>query len=220
MSYPTINYIGNKEKIVSWITSLIPEDATSILDVFSGGCSVGYAAKQKGLTVYTNDILSINYYIGKALIENENVILSQEDIDWIFQGNPFEGFMFENYANKFYFPEECMQLDLYRKNILQIKNEYKRALAFILIRRAMIRKMPYSRFTIRWDKICQLRDEQYSYEHYKRPRSYHNKYHYNLSLPFSEEERILAVIPFVQVENPILLLFQTIQFFLPQMYPW
>ena len=99
MSYPTINYIGNKEKIVSWIKSLIPKDATSILDVFCGGCSVGYAAKQKGLTVYTNDILSINYYIGKALIENEAIALEKVDVNWIFQGEPFEGFMNENYAN-------------------------------------------------------------------------------------------------------------------------
>ena len=142
MSYPTINYIGNKEKIVSWIISLIPKDVTSIFDVFCGGCSVGYAAKQKGFTVYTNDILAINYYIGKSLIENEIVTLGKDDVDRIFQGEPFEGFMFENYANKFYFPEECMQLDLYRKNILQFENEYKRALAFILMRRAMIRKMP------------------------------------------------------------------------------
>ena len=93
MSYPTINYIGNKEKIVSWIISLIPKDATSILDVFSGGCSVRYAAKQKGLTVYTNDILTINYYIGKSLIENEIVTLGKNDVDRIFQGEPFEGFM-------------------------------------------------------------------------------------------------------------------------------
>ena len=34
MSYPTVNYIGNKEKIVNWISSLIPDDATSFLDVF------------------------------------------------------------------------------------------------------------------------------------------------------------------------------------------
>ena len=185
MSYPTINYIGNKEKIVSWIMSLIPSDVNSILDVFSGGCSVGYAAKQRGLTVYTNDILSINYCIGKALIENENITLSKEDVETIFQGVPFEGFMFENYANKYYFPEECMQLDLYRQNILKLKNEYKQALAFILMRRAMIRKMPYSRFTIKWEKICQLRDEEYSYEHYKRARSYHNKsfrYHFEDNL--------------------------------------
>jgi site-specific DNA-adenine methylase len=60
MSYPTVNYIGNKEKIVTWISSLIPDGVNSILDVFSGGCSVGYAAKEKGLEVYSNDILSIN----------------------------------------------------------------------------------------------------------------------------------------------------------------
>lgn len=175
MSYPTVNYIGNKEKIVTWISSLIPDGVNSILDVFSGGCSVGYAAKEQGLEVYSNDILSINYLIGKALIENEGVTLNKDDIDFIFKGEPFEGFMYENYANKFYFPEECMQLDLYRKNVLELADEYKQALAFILLRRAMIRKMPYSRFTIRWDKICQLRDEQFSYEHYKRPRAYHNK---------------------------------------------
>ena len=61
MAYPTVNYIGNKEKIVQWISSLIPKDATSLLDVFCGGCSVGYMAKEMGLTVYTNDLLKINY---------------------------------------------------------------------------------------------------------------------------------------------------------------
>ena len=175
MGYPTVNYIGNKEKIVSWITSLIPKDVTSILDVFCGGCSVSYAAKEKGLTVFSNDILAVNHYIGKALIENDSITLTPDDVEWIFHGVPFEGFMFQHYANEFYFPDECKQLDLYRKNVLEMRDEYKQALAFILLRRAMIRKMPYSRFTIRWEKICQLRDEQFSYEHYKRPRAYHNK---------------------------------------------
>ena len=57
MPYPTVNYIGNKEKIVGWIASLIPKDACSFFDAFCGGCSVGYMAKQLGLTVYTNDVL-------------------------------------------------------------------------------------------------------------------------------------------------------------------
>jgi len=43
------------------------------------------------------------------------------------------------------------------------------------MRRAMIRKMPYSRFTLNWDKIVQLRDEEYSYQKYKRKRAYHNQ---------------------------------------------
>lgn len=35
--------------------------------------------------------------------------------------------------------------------------------------------MPYSRFTIKWDKVKQLRDEEFSYLHYKRRRHYHNQ---------------------------------------------
>ena len=50
-----------------------------------------------------------------------------------------------------------MELDLYRDNIEKLNSDYKKALAFSLLRRAMIRKMPYSRFNINWDKIVQLR---------------------------------------------------------------
>ena len=98
MSYPTVNYIGNKEKIVNWISSLIPDDVTSFLDVFCGGCSVGYMAKEKGLTVYANDILKINFYIAQALIENNDKIIDSRDVDSIFKGKPYEGFMFHNFT--------------------------------------------------------------------------------------------------------------------------
>ena len=175
MAYPTVNYIGNKEKIVQWISSLIPKDATSLLDVFCGGCSVGYMAKEMGLTVYTNDILKINYYIAKALVENNETTLVKKDVEQIFQGEPFEGFMFNHFSDEYYFPEECMDLDLIRKNIGDIQDEYKRAMAFTLMRRAMVRKMPYSRFTIRWDKIKELRNEELSYAKYGRRRHYHNQ---------------------------------------------
>jgi adenine-specific DNA-methyltransferase len=179
--YPKLNYIGNKEKISEWICSFIPEDATSIFDAFSGGSSVGYIAKCKGLAVYSNDILSINYHIAKALIENKEETLTPDDIETIFEGNPIEGFMYNNYSDTYYFPNECKELDLYRSNINKLTSEYKQSLALILMRRAMIRKMPYSRFTIKWDKIVQLRDEEYSYRIYKRKRAYHNqsfKFHF------------------------------------------
>ena len=83
--------------------------------------------------------------------------------------------MYENYSNVNFFPKECMQLDQYRKNIDKLGNPYKKALAFILFRRSMIRKMPYSRFTIPWNKVVQLRDEEFSYKNYKRKRAYHNQ---------------------------------------------
>lgn len=173
--FPKINFIGNKEKIAKWITDYFPEDAESVFDAFSGGGSVSYFSKAKGLKVISNDILKINYFISKALVENNEVKLDFEDIDLIFSGIPKEGFMFNNYSEVFFFPKECKELDLYRENIDKLSSEYKKALALILMRRAMIRKMPYSRFNINWEKIVELRNEKLSYEKYKRKRAYHNQ---------------------------------------------
>lgn len=172
---PKINFIGNKEKIVDWICDKIPNDVNTIFDAFSGGASVSFEAKKKGLKVISNDILEINYLMSKALIENKDITLKEEDINIIFSGKPIKGFMYENYSEIYFFSEECMELDLYRRNIENLGSEYKKALAFSLIRRAMIRKMPYSRFNLPWEKIKQLRDEEYSYKKYKRRRAYHNK---------------------------------------------
>jgi len=173
--YPKVNFIGNKEKIASWICDYFPKDARSIFDAFSGGCSLSYEAKLRGLEVYSNDILNVNYQLAKSIIENNSILLNQEDISLIFSGKPFKGFMYENYSEVYFFPEECMNLDLFRENIKRLDSEYKQAIALSLFRRAMIRKMPYSRFNLNWDKITQLRDEEYSYLKYKRRRAYHNK---------------------------------------------
>jgi adenine-specific DNA-methyltransferase len=173
--FPKINFIGNKEKIANWICENLPNGTKSIFDAFSGGGSVGYFAKKNGLQVISNDILTTNYFISKSLIENSEEILTKEDIDKIFSGEPIKGFMYNNYANVFFFPEECKELDLYRNNINLLSSDYKKSMALILLRRSMIRKMPYSRFNINWEKIKQLRNEEYSYKNYKRKRAYHNK---------------------------------------------
>lgn len=183
--YPKVNYIGNKEKIAQWICDQFPEDAKTLFDAFAGGCSLSYEAKKRGLEVYANDVLNVNYQLGNALIENKATTLNVQDINLIFSGVPFDGFMFKNYAEVYFFPEECMQLDLYRENIHKLDSSEKKSLALSLMRRAMIRKMPYSRFNIKWDKIVQLRDEDYSYKKYKRKRAYHNqsfKFHFTKNL--------------------------------------
>ncbi len=173
--YPKVNYIGNKEKIAKWICDQFPQDAETLFDAFSGGCSLSYEAKLRGFEVYTNDILKVNFHIAKAIIENNDTLLDKADIELIFSGEPFEGFMYKHYSKVYFYPNECKELDLYRKNIDLLKDDKKKSLAFALMRRAMIRKMPYSRFTLNWDKIVQLRDEEYSYQKYKRKRAYHNQ---------------------------------------------
>jgi adenine-specific DNA-methyltransferase len=174
-SYPKVNYIGNKEKLATWICDSFPKDTTSLFDTFSGGSSIGYEAKKRGYRVIANDALSINSKLAHALIENSSETLDKEDLETIFRGEPIKGFMYQNYSEVFFFPNECMELDLYRQNIDKLSNEYKKSLAFSLIRRAMVRKMPYSRFNLNWEKIKQLRDEEYSYAKYKRKRAYHNE---------------------------------------------
>ena len=59
--FPTINYIGNKEKLVSWIIDNLPNNINSVFDAFSGGCSVSYYLKKNGYKVFSNDILYNNY---------------------------------------------------------------------------------------------------------------------------------------------------------------
>lgn len=172
--FPRVNYIGNKEKLASWICDKFPSWVKSIFDAFSWGCSVSYEAKKRGYQVYSNDILKINYYLAKSLIENKQQILDDLDVKTILDGLPYEWFMIKNYSNVFFYPDECKELDLYRKNIELLSSEEKKALAFSIMRRAMIRKMPYSRFNLQWDKIKQLRDEEWSYLKYKRKRAYHN----------------------------------------------
>ena len=175
LQYPTINFVGNKEKLITWICQYIPPHVNSIFDAFSGGGAVSYAAKQLGKQVFSNDLLKINYYLAKALVENNKVTLNANDVAKIFSGEPIMGFMYKHFSYVYYYPQECQQLDQYRNNIMNFSNPYKKALAFSIMRRAMIRKMPYSRFNIPWNKIVQLRDENYSYAHYRRKRSYHNQ---------------------------------------------
>ena len=114
-------------------------------------------------------------YKRQAFIENKNETLTPSDIDLLFSGLPKNGFMNANYSNVFFHPIECQELDQYRSNVEKLSSKFKRSLALILLRRAMIRKMPYSRFTIDWVTIKKLRDEDYSYRKYGRRRAYHNE---------------------------------------------
>jgi len=173
--YPKVNYIGNKEKLANWICDYFPQDTKSIFDAFSGGSSISYESKKRGYKTFSNDILKINYLLASSLIENSKETLNEEDINIIFDGEPLKGFMHKHYAEVFFFPQECMELDLYRRNIDKLSSKYKKSMALTIMRRAMIRKMPYSRFNLNWNKIRQLRDEEYSYAKYKRKRAYHNE---------------------------------------------
>lgn len=173
--YPKVNYIGNKEKLVEWIIEKIPVEKGTVLDLFCGGCSVSYALKKHGFSVISNDVLFSNYVIAKAIVENNVEILCEDD----FTINIGEEVRFKKYddikflVNKLYFKEEVEEL----AKLIAISEKiegYKKYLFLALLRRSMIRKIPYSRMNIKWSEIKKLRDEEYSYKKYGRYRHYHN----------------------------------------------
>ncbi len=174
--YPKVNYIGNKEKLVNWIIEEMPVKKGTVLDIFAGGCSVSYALKANGYSVISNDILYADYVIAKAMIENEDKILGLS----VFDKKADEARVreltdkFSFLSERLYYREEVQELGKLAAVSEQLKDNEK-YLFLALMRRAMIRKLPYSRMNVPWNQIQKLRDEDYSYEKYKRKRAYHNQ---------------------------------------------
>lgn len=173
--YPKINYIGNKAKLVDWIIENLPLKKGIVLDIFSGGSSVSYALKNNNYQVLSNDVLYSNYVISKAIIENNETKLDDSVFDIKITEKEIEKkYKQINFlSNRLYFDEEVKEL----AKLICISEKlegYEKKLFLALLRRAMIRKLPYSRMNVPWNQIVKLRDEEYSYMKYKRKRAYHN----------------------------------------------
>lgn len=174
--YPTVNYIGNKEKVSGWIVDNLPiKKGSVVLDLFCGGCSVSYELKKRGMKVFSNDALFSNYVLAKAIVENNKSTLNESDFDIYISEDDIC-----NYYNSIKFLENKVYFDFEVKELAKlvlISNrlaEYKKSMFLALLRRSMIRKIPYSRMNVKWDEIKKFRDEQYSYKKYGRYRHYHN----------------------------------------------
>lgn len=175
-NFPKVNYIGNKTKIVEWIESNIPISDGTVLDLFAGGSSVSYYLKKNGYKVITNDALYASFVINKALIENKDTKLDYDEIKNI-KNNKIDvktrkklDWLEEN----LFYSDEVDELSKFVHYSNKLPN-YEKYLLKALIRRAMIRKLPYSRMNVNWENIVKLRDEEYSYEKYGRRRAYHNQ---------------------------------------------
>lgn len=148
--FPSTRYQGSKAKFADWIwheISHIPFQ--TVLDAFGGTGSVAYKLKDKGKVVTYNDILPFNSIIGKAIIENESVLLSESDINLILeerQNIEYPTFIADNFKDIYYTDDENHWLDVVRYNISTIKNEYKRAMAWFALFQSCIIKRPYNLF--------------------------------------------------------------------------
>lgn len=151
-------YVGNKRQIIWKITAALRAEEVeyqSVFDLFSGSAVVSLFMKLLGKRVFSNDLLTSSYYNALVFVENTDVTLSNDEIDFLL-GNKNSNktdFVRSKYSNRFT-PQEAEFLDNYRANIDTLSNEFvstledeplrqvdiKRALCFVMIEHYIMEK--------------------------------------------------------------------------------
>jgi adenine-specific DNA-methyltransferase len=122
-------YIGNKHFIMEWMDKHMPKGVKSIFDAFTGGVNVAYFYKRKGLQVFANDIMHYPYHIARAIIENNSVTLSDEDMEMLLSPNPkAKSFIVDTFYGYYYTKPILEFLDNTYANIQNLTG-YKKDLA-------------------------------------------------------------------------------------------
>lgn len=148
--FPATRYQGSKFKLIDWISASVePLNYNTVLDAFGGTGCVSHMFKRRGKEVTYNDLLKFNHIIGKALIENNQVLLDEEDVQFVVNkhnGIEYPSFISDNFKDVFYLDEENEWLDIAITNISNLENNYKRSMAWYALFQSCIIKRPYNLF--------------------------------------------------------------------------
>jgi len=148
--FPSTRFQGSKLKIVDWIWEAVKNlDCNTVLDLFGGTGSVGYMFKKRGKLVTYNDILRFNWYIALALIENSDIRLTTDEIDFILipkVGRGYPTFIHDTFRDIYYTDGENLWIDMAAANIRDLENVYKQALAYFALFQSCISKRPFNLF--------------------------------------------------------------------------
>lgn len=114
-------YLGNKYKLLSFITKVVEdecENISTVADIFAGTGAVASAFTDKKLI--TNDIMYSNYICHMAWFSSEDY--SEEKlVDIILEYNSMnveqDNYMSENFANTYFSLEDCRKIGFIRQDI-------------------------------------------------------------------------------------------------------
>lgn len=147
---PKTRYQGSKFKLLPWLKEHLETlQFDTALDAFGGTASVSYLMKTMGKSVTYNDILTFNWIIGKALIENTEATLDPDDIQFILsehQHIEYDDVIERSFHDIYYTDDENRWLDRVTQNIRVIDDEYKQAMAYWALFQACLSKRPYNLF--------------------------------------------------------------------------
>ena len=119
-----------------------------MLDAFGGTASISLLFKRHGKQVLYNDILKSNQIIATAIIENDTVKATPEDIEAVlqFSTNGYPSFIQKEYAGVYFVDEENAWLDKMITNIVGVNNKYKKAIFLASLFQACLAKRPFNLF--------------------------------------------------------------------------
>lgn len=148
--FPQTRYQGSKLKLLDWFHPIFQKiNFNTILDAFGGTGAVSYMFKRMGKEITYNDILKSNWYIGKALIENNFKKLDPSKLESLFKrkdGYNYSTLIQDQFKDIYYTKEENMLLDIVVQNISFLKDQYEKALCFFALFQACIQKRPFNLF--------------------------------------------------------------------------
>lgn len=102
-------FLGSKAKLLDYIS---PHFAGHVLcDIFMGSGAVSLRAKAMGMKIISNDIAKRSKIFGDAVISNQNVRISEEDVASLFLPTENSGFVEKNFVPKVFLPEMAKVLD-------------------------------------------------------------------------------------------------------------
>ena len=149
MSFPDTKYMGSKQAILPFIRKEMETvEFDTVLDAFSGSGCVAYELKKLRKRVIANDFLRFAYCIAHAVIENNSVGLSPEDVKELLSINrKCPTFIQEKFAGLYFDEEDCGFLDNTWANIQRMRSPYRKSLALAALCRACQKKRPRGLFT-------------------------------------------------------------------------
>lgn len=148
-AYPRLRYMGSKYRVMPHLTRIFSTlSFDRPLDAFSGSGVVGYALKEMGKQVATNDFLSFPATIATALVENPGIVLEPAEIELLMSPNADGRDFIQRTFDGLYFPaEDHAFLDAAWSHLDGLPR-YKREIAISALCLAAARKQPRGVFTV------------------------------------------------------------------------
>lgn len=149
LKYPPTRFMGSKNKLLKEIWSVASQfKFDTAVDLFSGSGIVGYMFKTQGKRVISNDYMAMSACFTKAMIENNDIILSNTEALKLLEPKRISNrFVEETFKDLYFTDDDNKLIDILRTNIKILRNPYKKAIAMAALVRACTKKRPRGIFT-------------------------------------------------------------------------